>query len=183
MEIKRWGNMASNHLESYGMNDLATQNLIYRASKWPWKWFSIFNKAASICQREIENATAQKQQDLEKFNVLKSEHHILKLECSELHVQKVRDAETIQFLRMESQRLNADLESARNQRLQGLEREKMLEVDLKVMREERTDLIKKHDQMKDGVHTIFEFIRRKNLTDHRGVEIPKIPRFPNMFGK
>ena len=167
--------------------NLATQQLIFRAGKWPWKWFSIFRRAAELCKTEFEASALLRREDDERFNVLNGQHHVAVMECKELHKQKLEDAEKIQSLRdeilalkLDVQRSKVEIDGLHSQRLQGYEKEKILELQLKTMAEERVSLIKSYEQVKDGLLTYYEFMRRKNMTDYRGREIPKLPRFPHM---
>ena len=141
------------------------QQLLYRASRWPWRWTKFAREAATLCDREVT-----------KFNVLNEEHRLLKLEAAEYQKQRVADAERHQQLRDDFQLLK--LEASELQK-----REKLLSMELEAMWEERKTILTKHDQMKEGVTTLFEFIRRNKSTDDKGYEIPQLSQFPNIFRK
>jgi len=141
------------------MSDQNIQQLIYRAGRWPWRWFKIFREAAAIAEREQC-----------KFNVLREEFHLLKLEASELHKQRVGDAERHQTLRDDHQALKLELSNLQQ-----------LLPELKALKEERTTLVNEHKLAKEGVRVLYEFIRRNQVTDSRGKAIPEISMFPNIF--
>ena len=151
---------------------MGTQQLMYQASRWPWKWFKFARDAAALCHVEAE-----------KFNVLKTEHHFLKIDSNEQRQQRMADAEKHQQLRDDFQLLKLEMAELQRQRIADLEREKRLTLEMDALREERSALITKHDQMKSGVTTLFEFIRRNKVTDDRGNNIPEMGAFPNVFRK
>ena len=145
------------------MNDQDTQQLIYRSGRWPWRWFKLFRVAASIAEKERC-----------KFNVLSSEHHLLKIEASELHKHRLDDAGQIHQLRDELQALKTEAVAVSKKATETA-------FELEKLKEERATLISTHKQMKDGVTTLFEFIRRNKINDDHGRQIPTMPLFPNIF--
>ena len=135
------------------------QQLIYRAGRWPWRWFNIFRESAAIA--ELEQC---------KFNVLREEFHLLKLEAAELHKQRLGDAERHQTLRDDHQALKLELSNLQQ-----------LLPELKALKEERATLLTEHKLAKEGVRVLYEYIRRNQVKDNRGQTIPEMPLFPNIF--
>jgi hypothetical protein len=176
LEVQRWGNVASNHLER--MNESSIQQLLFRSTQWPWKWTKFAKEAVSMAL----DAAALCEQEKQKFSVLREEHHLLKLETSELHKQRIADTERhterYQTLKEECHVLTMELREVRQQRLSDSEQAKLISLELNALREERQSLLKQHDQMKSGVTTLFEFIRRNKAIDDSGKNIPS---FPNIF--
>jgi len=164
--------MAGNYLES-GMNELDPQLLLTMAARWPWRWFRIFREAAQLCERERC-----------RFNVLKEEHHLLRLEANELHKLRTSDAEKYQGLWAEFQGLKVESAALRKEQMESAIREKQSFMELAALREERKVLIEKKDQAVEGVTTLFEFIRRSKSIDDRGKEIPSLQGIlPTYFRK
>jgi hypothetical protein len=168
--------VASDHLER--MNESSIQQLLFRSTQWPWKWTKFAKEAASLAREAVSLCEQEKQ----KFSVLKEEHHLLKLEACELHKQRIADTERhterYQTLKEECHVLTMELRESRQQRSNDLEQSKLVSMELNALREERQSLLKQHDQMKSGVTTLFEFIRRNKAIDDTGKNIPS---FPNIF--
>lgn len=162
LEVERWRDVAGDHLESV-MNDQDTQRLLYRAERWPWRWFELFREAAGIADRERV-----------KFNLLREEHHLLKIESTELQKQRLDDAERIQQLRDELQSLKIEASTLLNKNIQ-------IAFEIKALQEERTKLLGEHKMSKGGVAFLYEYIRRNKVNDDHGREIPPMPPFPNIF--
>lgn len=133
-------------------------------------------------QGKVSDLENERKAEARALDVLKSEHHLVKLENGELHKLRTADAEKFQSLFSELQAAKMELASIRKEQVESAIRDKSLSMELTALREERQGLIKQHDQMKEGVTTLFEFIRRNKVNDDRGMEIPNIRGvFPNIF--
>lgn len=161
------------------MNELTAQQLIFQSKRWPWKWFAIFGKAASICEQEIC-----------KFTVLEKEHKLIAMEAAQLHKQRIDDAQKIQQLRDECQisklqmgHLEQQLRQAEQQHLSNAEHSKLLTLELGKLREEKIRLLEENTKLsrdlhnaKDGTVTLWETIRRLQVVDSRGKMLPELSR-------
>lgn len=151
-------------------HNMNAEELSFRAGRIPWRWTKFAREAASLCKQEGD-----------KFRVLQIEHHLTKLEVAELNRQRIADAEKFQTLRDDYQLLKHELEGMKKQRLVDAEFENKLQMTITALEEERRQLIEKNDQMKEGVSTLFEYIRRNKAKDDRGNKIPNLRVYPNLF--
>lgn len=105
----------------------------------------------------------------------------MRLENSELQKQRLTDSERHQQLRDDHQLLKHENSELQKEITRRVESDQVLKIKLNSLEEERVKLIKDHDQLREGVATLFEFIRRNKAKDDVGNVIPNLRVHPNAF--
>ncbi len=137
------------------------EQLLEKSGRWPWRWTKFGHATGQAC---------------ETLRLLKEEHHLLKIDFTELGRQRIADAEKHQNLRDDHQLLKCEMTEMKKQHLKDTETATELRLKIENLERERDKLLTQHGHMKDGVSTLFEFIRRSKGIDDTGKSIPNIFR-------